>query len=375
MLRPQRGDRGADDFSGVLSRHASELYKDARLNPMLQQLIRTSCQLGDAMGGSVSLVDVFAGSYTKIAEVGTACRLGQSFPLSEGVTGEVLKRRAPVVLRTYRDLRSGHLKAGHPAADGAVAAIPIWWRADIVAVNVIFAGVARAFTTGEIDHLELITQVVAPGLVTAVERELPGRSSARRPVAVELTAADVGATAALDSVTDVVAGLIELTHCAGSPAHSPVAGLQVRVVGNVEHPRLLFRPEAEGAVCRPGTDMSWHELVDTPTGVVAVAAAAPAEPQRRRPRASGVDASASPDSTSPDATSPDAVGPDSAGPFSTRERQVATLLCRGLSDRDIANRLFLSPKTVEKHVSAVLRKTNTTSRTAAVVRCLDSDWV
>ena len=43
------------------------------------------------------------------------------------------------------------------------------------------------------------------------------------------------------------------------------------------------------------------------------------------------------------------------------------LLVGGLSDREIAARLGISPKTVEKHVGAVLRKTGTAGRTAAVV--------
>ena len=51
-------------------------------------------------------------------------------------------------------------------------------------------------------------------------------------------------------------------------------------------------------------------------------------------------------------------------PLSNREHEVARLLGQGLSDRAIAADLFLSPKTVEKHVSEVLRKTATTSRTA-----------
>jgi hypothetical protein len=35
----------------------------------------------------------------------------------------------------------------------------------------------------------------------------------------------------------------------------------------------------------------------------------------------------------------------------------------------------ISPKTVEKHVGALLRKTGTTSRTAAVMRALERGWL
>lgn len=51
------------------------------------------------------------------------------------------------------------------------------------------------------------------------------------------------------------------------------------------------------------------------------------------------------------------------------------LLGQGLSDRAIADTLLISPKTAEKHVGAVLRKTGATSRTAAVVRALEHGWL
>jgi DNA-binding CsgD family transcriptional regulator len=66
-------------------------------------------------------------------------------------------------------------------------------------------------------------------------------------------------------------------------------------------------------------------------------------------------------------------GPPS--PLTRREHEVLHHLADGLSDREIAARLVISPKTVEKHVGAVLRKTGTAGRTAAVVRALDRGWL
>lgn len=48
-----------------------------------------------------------------------------------------------------------------------------------------------------------------------------------------------------------------------------------------------------------------------------------------------------------------------------RERQVLDLIAQGLSNRQVAERLFISAKTVSVHVSNVLRKTGTASRTEA----------
>ena len=45
--------------------------------------------------------------------------------------------------------------------------------------------------------------------------------------------------------------------------------------------------------------------------------------------------------------------------ISTRENDVLLLLCQGLSVTEIADKLFLSAKTIETHRSALLKKTNT----------------
>ena len=62
-------------------------------------------------------------------------------------------------------------------------------------------------------------------------------------------------------------------------------------------------------------------------------------------------------------------------PLTPRETEVLRLLADGLSDREIAGRLVISRKTVEKHVGAVLRKTGTAGRTAAVVRAMERGWL
>ncbi|WP_433328365.1 ATP-binding protein [Spirillospora sp. CA-294931] len=48
--------------------------------------------------------------------------------------------------------------------------------------------------------------------------------------------------------------------------------------------------------------------------------------------------------------------------LSPREREVARLLSQGLTNREIADVLFLSPRTVEQHVASVLRKLGVKSR-------------
>ena len=52
--------------------------------------------------------------------------------------------------------------------------------------------------------------------------------------------------------------------------------------------------------------------------------------------------------------------------LTARERQVLNLLIEGLSNAQIGNSLHLSPRTVEKYVSSLLRKTNTSNRAELV---------
>lgn len=49
-----------------------------------------------------------------------------------------------------------------------------------------------------------------------------------------------------------------------------------------------------------------------------------------------------------------------------REREVVVLLTHGLSNAEIGNRLHLSPRTVEKYVSSLFRKTETSNRAELV---------
>jgi len=58
-------------------------------------------------------------------------------------------------------------------------------------------------------------------------------------------------------------------------------------------------------------------------------------------------------------------GAKEVGLLTEREQEVLQLLAQGLTNREIGGRLYLSPKTVEHHVGAVLRKLGVRTRTEA----------
>ena len=51
-----------------------------------------------------------------------------------------------------------------------------------------------------------------------------------------------------------------------------------------------------------------------------------------------------------------------AGPLTARERQVAGLVAKGLTNREVAERLVLSQRTVDSHMEHIMRKLGCTSR-------------
>ena len=54
---------------------------------------------------------------------------------------------------------------------------------------------------------------------------------------------------------------------------------------------------------------------------------------------------------------------DSDGELTPREREVAALLAEGLSNSELARRLYISPRTAAVHVSNILTKLGMASRT------------
>lgn len=67
--------------------------------------------------------------------------------------------------------------------------------------------------------------------------------------------------------------------------------------------------------------------------------------------------------------------PDSASPLTARERQVAGLIARGMSNQEIADALVLSKRTIEKHVANILSKLDFTNRAQIMRWTMETDRV
>ncbi|MFH0914388.1 MAG: response regulator transcription factor [Chloroflexota bacterium] len=60
--------------------------------------------------------------------------------------------------------------------------------------------------------------------------------------------------------------------------------------------------------------------------------------------------------------------------ISSREMEILKLAARGMSNQEIADKLFLSRRTVQSHLGKVFRKMDVGSRTEAVLKALKKGW-
>jgi DNA-binding CsgD family transcriptional regulator len=338
-MSPLVGGRGAAERAGAfrLDEAVADVFGDLRLPSVLRRLLWHSRRLTGSVAGSVSLVDVSDGTYVKVAEYGDFCRLGGVFPLDEGATGRAYDRRRPVVIPDYGRLRTNHLASRDH--EGPAAAIPIWWRGEVIAVNVAFTGPNGEFTHRTVDDLEALTQTAAAAIVRSAERLRPLR---QRP------------DPAGPTVTDLT----------GAPATDPTAASS---------------PADRAA--RSAADPAARSAVDRAARSAADPAARSAADRAARSAADRA-ASFAADPAAPSVADRVTRGPlprfgagPAVMPFTPREFEVLEVLRLGLTDREIATRLMLSSRTVEKHVGAIMRKTGTTNRTAAVVASLEQGWL
>jgi non-specific serine/threonine protein kinase len=69
---------------------------------------------------------------------------------------------------------------------------------------------------------------------------------------------------------------------------------------------------------------------------------------------------------------PDAAGPDPGSGLTGREREIADLVASGMSNREIAEQLVISKRTVDSHVEHVFAKLGITSRVQLAMKLLDA---
>lgn len=154
--------------AAVLHGIAEDLAGKFELRPLLERILRRSVELLGGDAGSICSVDEAAGVYRKEADIGVACQSGQVFPLTEGMTGAVVRARGPVQFADYRTVPGGHVGARDRDSLRGVVGVPILWRDGVVGACVVFSrDPARVFGAADITRLELFARHAAVALANA----------------------------------------------------------------------------------------------------------------------------------------------------------------------------------------------------------------
>ncbi|CAN5262950.1 hypothetical protein BH23BAC2_BH23BAC2_22180 [soil metagenome] len=61
--------------------------------------------------------------------------------------------------------------------------------------------------------------------------------------------------------------------------------------------------------------------------------------------------------------------------FTNREKEIIQLLCKGYKTKDISERLFISPKTIEKHRANIIKRTNSETILESIIYAINHNLI
>src|SRR6478752_3520823 len=152
----------------ALAAVVEDLAGQFELRPLLQRILRHAVGLLDCHSGSICTVDERARTYRKEVDLGVACRSGDEFPLTEGVTGEILRAGGPVTFADYSHVRGGHIDPSDRVDLHATIGVPIRWAGSVIGACIVFSrDPARQFEAADVTLLELFAGHAALAIVNA----------------------------------------------------------------------------------------------------------------------------------------------------------------------------------------------------------------
>ncbi|HEY3906575.1 MAG TPA: GAF domain-containing protein [Streptosporangiaceae bacterium] len=179
-------DGGAQARAAGLIAVAEDLAGEFSLRPLLERILLRCTELLGCDAGSICSVDEAAGTYRKEADIGVACQSGRVFPLTEGMTGAVVARRAPVWFARYDDVPGGHVSPESRATLRGVIGMPLEWRGRIIGACIVFSrDERRAFGPDDADLLRLFAKHAAIALANARMHEAAEERARSEAVAAE----------------------------------------------------------------------------------------------------------------------------------------------------------------------------------------------
>jgi signal transduction histidine kinase/DNA-binding NarL/FixJ family response regulator len=216
--RSQRQDSPTARAAGLIA-VAEDLAGEFSLRPLLERILLRCTELLECDAGSICSVDEAAGTYRKEADIGVACQSGRVFPLTEGMTGAVVARRAPAWFARYDQVPGGHVAPQERATLRGVIGVPLEWRGRIIGACIVFSrDERREFGPDDAELLQLFAKHAAIALANSRMHEAAEERARTEAAAAErdrllgelhdtLTQRLVSVQAHLDSVQrDLAAG-------------------------------------------------------------------------------------------------------------------------------------------------------------------------
>ncbi|WP_349428519.1 GAF domain-containing protein [Microbacterium sp. LWS13-1.2] len=156
-----------EEFS-TLATLANDLAGQFAIQPLLDRILRHALELLNCESGSICTVDEEAHVYRKEVDLGVGCQSGQTFPLTEGVTGEIVRKNDAVVFDNYSDVPGGHIPERERAFVHGVIGVPIRWNGAIIGSCIAFSkDDRRRFTASDVAILELFATHAAIAIANA----------------------------------------------------------------------------------------------------------------------------------------------------------------------------------------------------------------
>lgn len=164
--RPPRGL--ARDQLAALAGVVEDLAGQFELRPLLERILRHAADLLGCGSGSICTVDERAGTYRKEVDLGVSCRSGNEFPLTEGVTGEILRANGPVTFSEYSHVLGGHIDPEYRVGLHATIGVPIRWAGYVIGACIVFSrDPDRRFDSSDVTLLELFAGHAGLAMVNA----------------------------------------------------------------------------------------------------------------------------------------------------------------------------------------------------------------
>lgn len=145
-----------------------DLAGQFELRPLLERILWHAADLLGCRSGSICTVDERAGLYRKEVDLGVACRSGAQFPLTEGVTGEIVRAGGPVTFTEYAHVRGGHIDPADRVGLHATIGVPIRWAGAVIGSCIVFSNdPRRQFGAPDVTLLELFAGHAGLAIVNA----------------------------------------------------------------------------------------------------------------------------------------------------------------------------------------------------------------